>query len=206
MDRQTDRQTEEQIHLLRVGWWNLSSSCAVVSVFFFWWEIGFGFTYYYVLRVSYSCGVVLVFWFWRKIVFGVTYILRVQYHFFVVAGNLILYEFSCSIRIFFFFWFWREIFFGVTYILSVQFSCAVVSVFCCGGKVNFVQIPYSHNCFLKISKIFFVKKMIPYKTYVQEDQLLLALYGSTTIQSLLFLKNIENFVWFLKQYLLGFFI
>ncbi len=55
------------------------------------------------------------------------------------------------------FWFWREmgelglhyfpadcfgieweIVFGVTYILSVQYSCAVVSVFCCGGKVNFV--------------------------------------------------------------------
>ncbi len=48
--------------------------------------------------------------------------------------------------------------------------------------------------------------MIPYKTYVQEDQLFLALYGSTTIQSLLFLKIIENFVWFPKQYLLGFFL
>jgi hypothetical protein len=34
----------------------------------------------------------------------------------------------------------------------------------------------------------------------------LALYGSTTIQSQLFLKNIKNFVWFPKQYLLGFFI
>jgi hypothetical protein len=45
--------------------------------------------------------------------------------------------------------------------------------------------------------------MIPYKIYVREDQLFLALYGSTTIQSLLFLKNIENFVWFPKQYLLG---
>ena len=48
--------------------------------------------------------------------------------------------------------------------------------------------------------------MIPYKTYVQEDQLFLALYGSTIIQSQLFLKNIKNFVWFPKQYLLGFFI
>ncbi len=48
--------------------------------------------------------------------------------------------------------------------------------------------------------------MIPYKTYVQEDQLFLALYGSTTIQSILFLKNIENFVWVPKEYLLGFFI
>ncbi len=48
--------------------------------------------------------------------------------------------------------------------------------------------------------------MIPYKTNVQEKQLFLALYGSTTIQSLLFLKNIKNFVSFPKQYLLGFFI
>ena len=78
--------------------------------------------------------------------------------------------------------------------------------FCCGGKVNFVRIPYSHDCFSEISRTFFVKKMIPYKTYVQEDQLFLALYGSTTIQSLFFLKNIENFVWFPKQCLLGFFI
>ena len=48
--------------------------------------------------------------------------------------------------------------------------------------------------------------MIPYKIYVREDQLFLALYGSTIIQSQLFLKNIKNFVWFPKQYLLGFFI
>ncbi len=33
----------------------------------------------------------------------------------------------------------------------------------------------------------------------------LALYGSTTIESRLFLKKIKNFVWFPKQYLLGFF-
>ncbi len=78
--------------------------------------------------------------------------------------------------------------------------------FCCGGKVNFVWIPYSHNCFSKISRTFFVKKLIPFKTYVQEDQLFLALYGFTTIQSWLFLKNIKNFVWFPKQYLLGFFL
>jgi hypothetical protein len=48
--------------------------------------------------------------------------------------------------------------------------------------------------------------MIPYKTYVQEDQLFLALYWSTTLQSRLFLKNIEKFSWFPKQYLLGFFL
>ncbi len=79
-----------------------------------------------------------------------------------------------------------------------------MSGFFCGGKVNFVRIPYSHKRFSKISKTFFVQKMIPYTTYVWEDQLFLALYGSTTIHLLLFLKNIENFVWFPKQYLLGF--
>ena len=79
-------------------------------------------------------------------------------------------------------------------------------LFCCGGKINFVGIPYSHDCFSKILRTFFVKKLIPYKTYVWEDQLFLALYGSTIIQTWLFLKNIENFVWFPKQYLLVFFI
>jgi hypothetical protein len=34
--------------------------------------------------------------------------------------------------------------------------------------------------------------------------LFLALYWSTTIQSQLFLKKNENFIWFPKQYLLGF--
>ena len=34
--------------------------CCCVS-FWFWQEIGFGCTYYYVLGVPYSCGVVLVF-------------------------------------------------------------------------------------------------------------------------------------------------
>jgi hypothetical protein len=78
--------------------------------------------------------------------------------------------------------------------------------FCCGGKVEFVWIPYSNNLFSKILRTFILKKLIPYKTNVQEDHLFLALYGSKTIQSRLFLKNIENFVWFPKQYLLGFYI
>ncbi len=58
--------------------------------------------------------------------------------------------------------------------------------FCCGRKVNFVQIPYSHDRFSKISRNFFVIKLIPYKTFVREDQLFLALYVSTTIQSQFF--------------------
>ncbi len=60
------------------------------------------------------------------------------------------------------------------YVLSVQYSCAVVSVFCCGGKANLVQIfllnpriffsyfllcmdlqPQSHDCFSKILRTLF---------------------------------------------------
>jgi hypothetical protein len=74
-----------------VGWRNFFSSFAVVSVFWFWWEIVFGVTF--VLRVQYSCSIVIVLWFWREIVFGVTYILRVQY--------------SCAVVSVF--WLWREI-------------------------------------------------------------------------------------------------
>jgi hypothetical protein len=58
--------------------------------------------------------------------------------------------------------------------------------FCCGGKANLVRI------FLLNPRKFLL--------------IFLALYGSTTIESRLFLKNVENFVWFPKQYLLGFFI
>ncbi len=43
--RWTESQTEKQIHSLCVGWRNFFSRCAVMSVFFFWWDIGFGFTY-----------------------------------------------------------------------------------------------------------------------------------------------------------------
>jgi hypothetical protein len=123
------------------------------------------------------------------------------------------------------FWFWREmrelalhyfpvdcfgikqeIVFGVTYVLSVQYSCVVVSVFLLWQESQFCSNTLQSRSFLKNIENFLCKKMIPYKTYVQEDQLFLALYGSATIQSLLFLKNIKNFVWFPKQYLLGFFL
>ncbi len=67
--------------------------------------------------------------------------------FFVLAGNrfwfyiLLMYlEYHTVVVLCLFFWFWWEIVFGVTYVLSVQYSCAVVSVFCCVGKINFVQI------------------------------------------------------------------
>jgi hypothetical protein len=65
---------------------------------------------------------------------------------------LISVQYSCAVVSVFLLWL-----FGVTYILSVQYSCAVVSIFYCGGKVNFVRIPYSHDCFSKIMRTFFVK-------------------------------------------------
>ena len=67
--------------MLRVGWRNLFSSCAVVSVFGSGGEQVLVLHTIYVLRVSHHTVVVLCqfFWFWREIVFGVTYILSVQY-------------------------------------------------------------------------------------------------------------------------------
>jgi hypothetical protein len=45
--------------------------------FWFWQEIGFGFTYLCTYSTIQVCGVVLVFLLWWEIVFGVTYILMV---------------------------------------------------------------------------------------------------------------------------------
>ena len=67
-DGWTDRETntlalcglEEPAHALRGLEELFLQLCCCVS-FWFWQEIGFGCTYYYVLRVPYSCGVVLVF-------------------------------------------------------------------------------------------------------------------------------------------------
>jgi hypothetical protein len=56
--------------------------------------------------------------------------------------------------------------------------------FCCGQKANLVQIYLLNPDFLLVHR---------YKVSVTV-YLFLALYGSTTIQSRLFLKNIENFV------------
>jgi hypothetical protein len=60
------------------------------------------------------------------------------------------------------------------YILSVQYSCAVVSVLLLWRESLFTT-----NFLVKSENVLLV---------------FLALYGSTTIESRLFLKNIENFV------------
>ncbi len=89
--QQTDRRTDGRIHLLRVGWKNLFSSCAVCCVsFWFWQEKGFGSNTHVLLKVQYSCGGVLVFWLQWEIVFGVLHILSVQYSCAVVS------VFGCS--------------------------------------------------------------------------------------------------------------
>jgi hypothetical protein len=43
--RRPELHMEKQIHLLRVGWRNYFSSCAVVSVFWLWQEVVLGVTY-----------------------------------------------------------------------------------------------------------------------------------------------------------------
>ncbi len=72
------------IHLLRMGWRNFFSSCAVVSVFCFWQEIVLGVTYlpyqlcccvFFLVAVENSFGLHRSdFWLWREIVLGVTYL------------------------------------------------------------------------------------------------------------------------------------
>ncbi len=68
----------------------------MVSVFWFWREIGFGVTY--VHRVQCSCGIVLALWFWWEVVFGVTYVLRVVIGHGIMAGNIarLLLQFAKS--------------------------------------------------------------------------------------------------------------
>ncbi len=89
--RQTELQTEKQIHSLRVGWRNLFSSCAVASVFCSGGKYVLVLHTPYVLRVPYSCGVVLFFLIWREIVFG-TYVISVQYSCEVVSVFLLWRE------------------------------------------------------------------------------------------------------------------
>ncbi len=99
--RQTESQMESQIHLLCVGWRNLFSSCAVVSVFCSGGKQVLVLHTTYVLRVPYSCSVVLV----CLVLAGNCFCcyLRTQctiqlcgcVNYFVVAGKLIQYEFSC---------------------------------------------------------------------------------------------------------------
>ncbi len=86
----------------------------------------------------------------------------------VLHTNYVLrVPYSCGVVLVFLIW-W-EIVFG-TYVLSVQYSCAVVSVF-----LLWWESLLSTN-FLVESRHFLL--------------VFLALYGSTTIESRLFLKNI----------------
>jgi hypothetical protein len=91
--------------------------CCCVS-FWFWREIGFGCTYYYVLGVPYSC-----FLLWRA-----SFITTGKKSSSRLSGGL-----CCCVGL----WFWREIGFGFTYyyVLGVPYSCGFVLVFFrSGGK------------------------------------------------------------------------
>ncbi len=99
--------------------------------------------------------------------------------FVVVAGKLILYKFSCWIRIFF----------------------------------SYMEIFFSYKCdrSSKISRTFYASRnswiILVFLQCMLKEKLpfLLALYGSTTIQSRLFLKNIKNFGLISETILIGFF-
>ncbi len=77
--------------------------------------------------------------------------------------------------------------------------------FCCGGKVNFVRIPYSHDSISKTSRTFFVKYWSPIKPTYKKTYSFLLCMDLQPYSHNYFSKNIKNFVWFPKQYLLGFF-
>ncbi len=111
------------------------------------------------------------------------------------------------------FLFWREIGFGVTYYLctlsTIQLWCCV-SFFGSGGKLFLVLVTYLvYNTVVRSCQFFYcVRKanlvqifllnpnfLLVHKNKVSVTvYLFLTLYGSTTIQSRSFLKNIKNFV------------
>jgi hypothetical protein len=129
----------------------------------FWWELGFGCTYYYVLGVPYSCFLLwresfittgkkssspmsgglcccVSFWFWREIGFGCTYfyVLGVPYscfllwrESFITTGKKSSSRLSGGLCCCVSFWFWQEIGFGCTYyyVLGVPYIGGVVLVF-----------------------------------------------------------------------------
>ena len=108
--------------------------------------------------------------------------------FLVLAGNRFWFYLLCTYvlrvqcGVVLVFWFWREIVFGVAYVLSVQYSCAVVSVF--------MRSKLSARSFLKNIENFLIKKRPDNCTFLMVG-LLLVFYRTTSLQSLLFLKNIE---------------
>ncbi len=93
--------------------------CCCVS-FWFWREIGFGCTYYYVLGVPYSCGVVLFF--------------------LVLVGNCFWcyvrtsVQYSCAVVSVFLLWWESFITTGKKVLVVCLAGCAVVSVFGSSGK------------------------------------------------------------------------
>jgi hypothetical protein len=117
-----------------MGWRNLFSSCAVVSVFCSGGKQVLVLHATYVLRVPYSCGVVL-----------------------------------------FFFGYGRKKFLVLCTYLVYNTVVRLCKFFCCGKKL----IVYKYLTVMIVTQKkenFLCKKMIPYKIYIQEDQLFLALY------------------------------
>jgi hypothetical protein len=116
---------------------------------------------------SYSCGVVLVFWFWREIVFGVPYVLSVQYSCVVVSV----------------FWLWREIILK----MRTPFYKKILLGY-------FIAIRYLLGFFIFEKQLFSQDMFLVRSKLSITAYLFLVLYRSTSLQSLLFLKNIKTFL------------
>ncbi len=117
------------LHSLRVGWRNFFSSCAVVSVFWFWWEIVLGVTY-----LPYQLCRCVFFWLRREIVLGCTD----KISFLVVERNsfrcyLLIYHTSCAVVSVF--WLRQEI----------VFSCTVSKKNSYSDSLNWERIRYKEG-------------------------------------------------------------
>ncbi len=171
--------TEEWIHLLLMGWRNFFSSCAVMSIFWFWQEIVFGITF--LLRVQYSCGIMCVFWFWREIVFAVTYELGVQY--------------SCAVVSVF--WLWREIVlkmrtpFDFLWAVSTKYSYWVTLLWSASQCVYFVRSKHSFTLYLLILYL----SLVPYRSIDSQSSCQNVNTGNHTMISC---------TQFLRKFLIGF--
>ncbi len=125
------------MHSLRVGWKNLFSSCAVVSVFYSGGKQVL--VLHTTMYLDYHTVVVLCqfFWFWQEIAFGVTYILSVQYSCAVVSFLLL----------------WREKKICTNFLIQSKFS----SFFGSGGKQFLMLRTYIvYNTVVRLCQFFVV--------------------------------------------------
>ncbi len=137
-----------------MGWSNFFSSCAVVLHFWFWQEIGFGFTYYLCTQSTIQL--------WCCVTFLV---LAVNSFLCYVCTQCTIQLCGCVN-----FWLWQEI------ILKMRTPFY---------KKKLIGLLY----YDPLADVCIIRSELSNTAY-----LFLVLFRSTSLQSLLFLKNIENFL------------